>query len=594
LTDGDTIIDGSSDRGHLVLTFSGLDDSLTYDLTGGFDSNNNNFNAIWQADGQTFTTATVGNVGYGTLNNLQTDGSGNLVINIIRTGNDSGHITVAGLSLEAVAFTPPVEVDTSLPRMLDLAFDEAGDLLISLDKAGSNFIVEQSDDLATFTPINFTIEGVNNDILRIQEIENIDPNNDGKSFVRLARQPNFIIVPTIQTPRIDAMASEGIRFTDFYAQVVCGPSRDALLTGCYPLRTAHHSNAADRTSPHPQLALSEITLAELLRDQGYATAAYGKWDLEGRFEFEDAANGPTGQGFDSYFRTTAGDPTATQSSTDQALSFIQSNRDQPFFAYVAYSMPHIELATSPDFTNFTGNGIYPDVMAEIDFNVGRILDTVAAEGLDEVTYIMFISDNGPWYLGNSQVHIDRYGGSAEAEEMGGSALPLRGDKTTSWDGGFRVPSIMRAPGRIPSGQVSSEIATTLDVMPTIIKLAGGTVPTDRVIDGHDISAIIHGEEDAESPTEAFFYYVRENLHAVRVGKWKLHVPHPLDTFWERFYRTGDYFLITQPLLYDLEADIGETTDVSAANPSIVNELMEHINFARTDIGDTNQIGINAR
>ena len=153
---------------------------------------------------------------------------------------------------------------------------------------------------------------------------------------------------------------------------------------------------------------------------------------------------------------------------------------------------------------------------------------------------------------------------------------------------------MRAPGRIPAGQVSSQIATTLDIMPTIAKLAGGKIPTDRVIDGHDITSIIHGEPGAESPTEVFFYYVRETLHAVRVGKWKLHVPHPQDTFWERFYRTGDYLAFDEPLLYDLEADIGETTNVADANPNIVAELMQHINFARTDIGDTNQIGINAR
>ena len=134
----------------------------------------------------------------------------------------------------------------------------------------------------------------------------------------------------------------------------------------------------------------------------------------------------------------------------------------------------------------------------------------------------------------------------------------------------------------------------MDVMPTITNLAGGDVPTDRVIDGNDITEIIHGVPNAEGETEVFFYYVRETLHAVRSGKWKMHVPHALDTFWERFYRTGDYFLITDPLLYDLENDIGETTNVADANPDVVAELMQLIQFARTDIGDFNQIGANAR
>ena len=159
------------------------------------------------------------------------------------------------------------------------------------------------------------------------------------------------------------------------------------------------------------------------------------------------------------------------------------------------------------------------------------------------------SDNGPWYLGNDPRHVKIYGGKQQADDQGGSALPLRGDKTTNWDGGFRVPCIMWAPGRIPAGQVSKEIATTLDILPTFTELAGGAIPTDRVIDGHDISDLIHGVKGAVSPTKAFYFYVRENLRAVRVGKWKLHVPHKPDEFWERFYRDGDYFEITEPVLY---------------------------------------------
>lgn len=439
-----------------------------------------------------------------------------------------------------------------------------------------------------------------------------------------SESPNFIILladdqgyqdlgcygsPDIKTPRIDQMAREGIRFTNFYAQPVCGPSRKAILSGCYPLRTAS-SSLEERKTPHPRLESSEITIAEILKAEGYATAAYGKWDIDGRFKFASDELLPNHQGFDYYYgapddgmkkfmengkRIKPISPELrTRTYTDKAISFIKENRDQPFFAYVAYHMPHVELAASKEFKGKSAGGLYGDVIEELDYNVGRILDTLVEEGLDQNTYVIFASDNGPWYLGNSPRHIKKYGSSENADKQGGSALPLRGDKTTSWDGGFRVPSIMWAPGRIPAGQVSSEIATTLDILPTFTKLAGGTVPTDRVIDGHDISPILHGVPGAVSPTEAFYYYVRDSLHAVRVGQWKLHVPHEQDRFWERFYRDGDFIEVTEPLLYNLDNDIGETTNVAAAHPEVVARLMKYIEFARKDIGDGDRIGENAR
>lgn len=580
---------------NLVFTFSGLDDNQTYDVTGGYlhDTPNDSFNATWAADGQFATTANesgLPDAGYVTLSELSTDGSGNLEITVSRS---TTHLFVAGLTLTAnqpVGLLGDVNLSgavgfSDIPPFIDLLI--SGEFQFEADING--------DGAVSFLDIPLFIR------ILIGSPPPPPPS-----------QPNFVLVftddqgyqdlscygsPTISTPRIDALAQEGIRFTSFYAQPVCGPSRDALLTGCYPIRTAHHPgfNGDDRNSPHPRLELSEITVAEILKEQGYATAAFGKWDLDGRFEFDSPnTHGPTAQGFDSYVSSVAGVSTTTQDDTDGAIAFIQANKDQPFFAYVAYNMPHIELATTPAFAGITGNGIYADVMAELDHNVGRIMDTLEAEGLNANTYVMFISDNGPWYLGNSSVHINRYGSSAAAEEMGGSALPLRGDKTTSWDGGFRVPSIMWAPGRIPSGQVCDRVATTMDVMPTIANLAGGNVPTDRVIDGNDITEIIHGNPDAEGETEVFYYYVRETLHAVRAGKWKLHTPRALDTFWERFYRTGDYIPINQPLLYNLDNDIGETTNVAGANPEVVAELMQLIQAARTDIGDFNQIGVNAR
>ena len=446
----------------------------------------------------------------------------------------------------------------------------------------------------------------------------------GQRSAASSSKPNFIILltddqgyqdlgcygsPNIKTPRIDAMASQGIRFTNFYAQPVCGPSRKAILTGCYPLRTAT-SSLKERKTPHPGLASSEITVAEILKAEGYATAAYGKWDMDGRTKFKSKKLLPIHQGFDYYFgapddgtkkflendkRIKVLSPALrTQRYTDKAIAFIKENKNKPFFAYVSYHMPHVKLAASKKFKGKSAGGLYGDVIEELDHNVGRVLDTLKKEGLDKNTYVIFASDNGPWYLGNDPRHVKIYGGKQQADDQGGSALPLRGDKTTNWDGAFRVPCIMWAPSRIPAGQISEEIATTLDILPTFTELAGGASPTDRVIDGHDISDLIHGVKDAASPTKAFYFYVRETLRGVRVGKWKLHVPHKPDKFWERFYRDGDYFEITEPVLYDLENDVAETTNVAADHPEVVASLMKQIEFARTDIGDGDRLGKNAR
>jgi len=278
-------------------------------------------------------------------------------------------------------------------------------------------------------------------------------------------KPNFVLVftddqgyqdvgcfgsPRIRTPRLDALAREGMRFTSFYAQTVCGPSRAALMTGCYPLRVAKKGN---RVEVHPRLHAREITLAEVLKGAGYATAAFGKWDLAGhtqnRFEPELM---PNKQGFDTFFGTpTSNDRLVnlyrndqlveksadmnqlTRRYTDEAVAFLRAHKDKPLFLYLAHTMPHTRLGASERFRGRSRRGLYGDVIEEIDWNVGRILDAIKELRLERRTYVIFTSDNGPWAIKG---------------EHGGSAAPLRGAKTSTWEGGLRVPCIMWAPGRI--------------------------------------------------------------------------------------------------------------------------------------------------
>jgi arylsulfatase A-like enzyme len=428
-------------------------------------------------------------------------------------------------------------------------------------------------------------------------------------------KPNFIVIFTddqgygdvgcfgsknIRTPRLDKMASEGMKFTSFYAQTVCGPSRAALMTGCYPLRVAKRNNQVD---VHPYLHSKEITIAEILKAAGYTTACFGKWDLAGhRQSGYDPKLLPTRQGFDYFFGTpTSNDSVVnllrnekviekranmnllTKRYTDDAIKFITDNKDQPFFVYMPHTMPHTRLGASKQFKGKSKRGLYGDVIEEIDWSVGRILDTVKELSLDKNTYVLFFSDNGPW---------------EKKKAHGGSAGVLRGAKTSSWEGGLRVPCIMRAPDRIPAGKVCDEIASTLDMMPTLAGLGGANPPADRSIDGHDISALMHGKAGAKSPTKAFYYYVHTHLQAVRSGKWKLHLPRPAKPpwgpRWAAHIKAEDVIDIPKPMLFDLDADIGEQKDVADENRGVVAELLKLAQWARRDIGDYNVAGKNAR
>lgn len=436
------------------------------------------------------------------------------------------------------------------------------------------------------------------------------------SMAALAQPPNFVIIlcddlgyqdlgcfgsPLIKTPRIDQLAREGMRFTSFYAQPVCGPSRTALMTGCYPLRVAKKDNRVDL---HFYVHTKEVMIPEILKPLGYATAAFGKWDMAGHTQTDfDPALMPNQQGFDYYFGTPSSNDqfvnllrnekmieqhadmaTLTRRYTDEAIQFIEDHHTQPFFVYLAHSMPHVKLGASKDFLGKSARGLYGDVVEEIDFNTGRLLDTLKRLAVADHTYVIFTSDNGPWWIKGAD---------------GGSALPLRGAKTSTWDGGERVPCIMRAPGIIPAGTVSDELTSTMDLLPTLSKLAGGRAPADRVIDGHDISGPMRGEQNLRIPGNVFFYYQHTQLQAVRSGRWKLVLPRSTATSvvpptWAKMIAPEDRIEIRQPMLFDLQADIGEGTDVAAAHPEVVAELAKKIEWARNDIGDADRIGRNAR
>jgi len=418
---------------------------------------------------------------------------------------------------------------------------------------------------------------------------------------------------TIETPNLDRMAHEGLKLTGFYAQTVCGPSRAALMTGCYPLRLATPGN---KVGDHPPLHLNEITMAEALGEVGYRSIAIGKWGLAVHRQSKGVLPSlfPIHQGFDEFFGTPGSndasvnlyrgeeliEPRADMSQltkryTDEAIRFIKESEGEPFFVYLAHTMPHIRLAVSEDFKGKSKGGLYSDVVEEIDFNVGRILKTLQEEGLDENTYVIFTSDNGPWYLKRSPSHLERFKRQGvSVDEQGGSAGPLRGAKTSSWEGGLRVPFIIRAPGEVPAGVESAAPAATIDLFPTLVSLAGGEMPADRVIDGRDVTSLLTTGDAGQIEEKPYFYYVRTRLEAVRFGKWKLHVPRSLDQKWAHYSEIEDAINISQPMLYNLDEDMSESNDLAASHPEVVAELMQHIEYARKDIGDFNRIGENAR
>jgi len=377
------------------------------------------------------------------------------------------------------------------------------------------------------------------------------------------------------TPNLDLMAEKGIRFTDFYsAASVCSPSRASLMTGSYPKRVGLGFGQkrwvlfpGDSVGLNPK----EITIPKMLKEQGYKTCMVGKWHLGDQPEFLPANNG-----FDSYFgipysnnmgvnnkknypplpvmdndKVVGSEPDQvplTGVFLEKAKDFIYESKDQPFFLYFAHFYVHTPIYVPSPFLKASKNGPYGAAVEYIDYCTGEIIKTLKELGIDDNTLIIFTSDNG------------------SNGANGGSNGNLRGGKGSTWEGGMRMPCIMRWPDKIPEGIVSNEIVTSMDILPTLTKIVGGTLPEEKIIDGKDISSIMFMEDGAESPHEVFVYYLMNKLNAIRSGKWKL-------------------FIEKGPILYNLENDIAETTDVHEKYPEVVESLMKYAEKYREDIGD---------
>jgi arylsulfatase A-like enzyme len=417
-----------------------------------------------------------------------------------------------------------------------------------------------------------------------------------------SRSPNVVVIfcddlgygdlgcfghPSIQTPHLDRMASEGQKWTEFYvAACVCTPSRAALQTGRYPIRNGMCSDKRRVLFPDSKggLPASEVTIARMLKQRNYATFAVGKWHLGHLPEYL-----PTSHGYDSYFgipysndmdaireapkgrakfdkplteyfnvplmrdeqivERPADQHTITRRYTEEAVKLIKQNKDQPFFIYLAHNLPHVPLFVSEEFTDVSRRGLYGDVIEEIDWSVGQVLKTLTDEGLAENTLVVFTSDNGPWKV---------------FKQQGGSAGLLRDGKGSTWEGGMREPTIFWWPGKIAPAVVMEQ-GSTLDLLPTIAAISGADLPADRTLDGYDLSGTLF--DGQPSARQSMFYYHGEQCYAVRHGLYKAHFKTKTSYVGQKEAEVHD-----PPLLFHLGHDPGEQYNVAKDHPEIIEQI----------------------
>lgn len=407
--------------------------------------------------------------------------------------------------------------------------------------------------------------------------------------------------PTIQTPNLDRMASEGMRFTEFYsAAEVCTPSRAALLTGRYPIRSGmtHDQFRVLRAVSTGHLPLEELTLAEILKTKGYSTGIIGKWHLG--VWTNNPAGHPHRHGFDFSFglphsndmnatplapkgagtlavqksewwnaplfkndqllEQPADQSKLTRRYTEEAVGFIKANKEKPFFLYLPHTFPHTPLFASEDFVGKSQRGVYGDVVEELDWSVGRVLDTLRSEGLSENTFVFFSSDNGPWLIMNQQ---------------GGSAGLLKEGKGSTWEGGMRVPGIAWWPGRIPAGRIQRTMACTMDLFTTTVALADAALPEDRVIDGRDIRPLLFDTGTVER--DAYFFYRGTQLYAARKGNFKAHFKTRAG------YNQPKPEEHNPPLLYNLKIDPSETHNISSQHSDVITAIEQSVENHRSTL-----------
>ncbi|MEM7143662.1 MAG: sulfatase [Verrucomicrobiota bacterium] len=431
-------------------------------------------------------------------------------------------------------------------------------------------------------------------ILALLVVTSARATEEESSRQEFSKKPNILIIFTddqgygdvgcygnkqLKTPNLDKLAADGTRFTSFYSQAVCGPSRSALLTGRYPNRSKGWSMPAD-----------EITWAELMQPLGYQTVCIGKWDVSNRKPIIERM--PNAQGFDYYFgplgandngtvhfhenNEPAGNTddmgSLTTLYTNKAINFLTHDRDanRPFILYLSHTMMHTIVDASPNFLGKSKAGLYGDVVEEFDFETGRLLDALDRLGLRNNTLVIYTSDNGPW---NQPAYYENKKGHPEGSIFWGSAGPLRAGKGSPYEGGFRVPGIVRWPGKIPAGRVSDAIIATIDFLPTFANLAGFDIPDDRTIDGIDQTNLLLGKSD--SGRDSFLYVhthgnlreaTAESVNGIRHGKWK---------YLKADFESPKYAEVDRkpvPELYNLDTDIGETKNLANAQPDKVQEL----------------------